>query len=273
MQSRAAYGRRLAAVTIGLGVTAAALAALAQSALAQTGAPTATEREVKSSSTPGDKSRVWTLDFRFKDPRIIKVHVPNKGTRIYYYLWYQVINYTGAPRDFIPVFELVTVDYPGNHRDQIEPTVLEEIKKVEDLTGYQEIKSSVDISAQKIAPSKPVDEAFPHAVTGVAIWPVTEADPAKRDPKVKDISDSTRFSIFVTGLTNAYVTVDPIAPGAPPVTRWKTLQINFKRQHEKFTLDSRDIQFVPNAEWVYRAGSPPPEKAGAEKAPPGKDKK
>src|SRR5262249_6445900 len=149
MQSRATYSRRLfAVVTIGLGILAVVLAHKTQ-------AQTSTEREVKSSSTPGDKSRVWTLDFRFKDPRIIKVHVPSTGTRIYYYMWYQVINYTGAPRDFIPTFELVTVDYPGNHRDQINPTVLEEIKKIEDPTGYQEIKSSVDISAQKIAPSKP----------------------------------------------------------------------------------------------------------------------
>jgi hypothetical protein len=55
------------------------------------------------------------------------------------------------------------------------------------------------------------------------------------------------------------------------VTRWKTLQLNFKRQNEKFSLDSRDIQFVPNAEWTYRAGSPPAEKAPVGKAP-GKEK-
>jgi len=248
MQFRATHGRRLlAAVTIGLGLTAAALA--------QSGS----EREIKSSSSPGDTGRVWSLDFRFKDPRIIKVHVPGQGTRIYYYMWYQVINYTGKPRTFTPMFELVTVDYPGNYPDKISPTVLEAIKKVEDPTGYQEIMSSIDISAKQIAPSKSPEEAFPHAVTGVAIWPVTEADPAKRDPKVKDISDSTRFSIFVSGLTNASVTVDPIAPGLPSVTRWKTLQLNFKRQNEKFTLDSRDIQFVPSAEWTYRAGSLTPE--------------
>src|SRR5262249_16039205 len=151
-----------------------------------------------------------------KDPRIIKVHVPGKGTRIYYYMWYQVINYMGKPQLFSPRFELVTLDDPGNYLDKTEPTVLDAIKKQEDPTGYQDIKTNIDISAQKIAPSKSPEEAFPHAVTGVAIWPVTEADPAKRDPKAKDISDSTRFSIFVSGLTNASVTVDPIAPGLPP---------------------------------------------------------
>ncbi len=53
------------------------------------------------------------------------------------------------------------------------------------------------------------------------------------------------------------------------MTRWKTLQLNFKRQSEKFTLDSRDIQFVPNAEWTYRAGSP----ASESKEPAKEEKK
>ena len=55
------------------------------------------EREVKSQASSLDKAGVWSLDFRFKDPRLIKVHVPGRGTRIYWYLWYQVINHTGAP--------------------------------------------------------------------------------------------------------------------------------------------------------------------------------
>ena len=42
------------------------------------------EREVKADIAPGDKSNVWALDFRFKDPRLIKVNYPTKGTRIFY---------------------------------------------------------------------------------------------------------------------------------------------------------------------------------------------
>jgi hypothetical protein len=228
-----------------------------------------TEREVISSSPnadkPGEKgkdgdkgpegkSAVWSLDFRFKDPRIIKVHVPGKGTRIYYYLWYQVINRTGQARQFTPLFELVTLDYPGNYLDRIEPAVLDAIKKVEDPTGFQDIKSSVEISTDKIPVSKPPEEAFPRAVTGAAIWEVTPTDPAKRDPKVKDIGDSASFSIFVRGLSNANVVVDALAPGLDPVVRYKTLELKFKRRTERFSLDSRDIQFVPQAEWVYRPG-------------------
>lgn len=227
-----------------------------------------TEREVPSQSSPGDKGKVWTLDFRFKDPRIIKVHVPGKGTRIYYYLWYQVINRTGQPRRFSPTFQLVTVDYPGVYLDKIEPTVQEAVRKVEDVTGYQDIKDSVEIASELIPPSKPPEEAFPKAITGVAIWEVSQADPGKRDPKGKDISDSTSFSIFVNGLSNARVLAEPLAPGLEPITRSKTLQLNFKRKTQRFTLDSRDIEFVPNAEWIYRASSPP--KAAPEKKEPEK---
>ena len=61
-------------------------------------------------------------------------------------------------------------------------------------------------------------EAFPRAITGVAIWDATSGDPKKRDPKVKDLSDATRFSIFIRGLSNGYVIVDPLVAGVDPST-------------------------------------------------------
>jgi hypothetical protein len=208
------------------------------------------EREVKSQASALDKAGVWSLDFRFKDPRLIKVHVPGRGTRIYWYLWYQVINRSGEPRMFVPDFELVTLDYPSVHHDLDSPTVVEAIQRIEDPTGYQDIKNSVTISSRKIPVSK--EDAFPIAVTGVAIWDGTAADPTKRDPKVKDLADATRFSIFVRGLSNGFVIVDAPVPGDPPVTRNKTLQLNFKRVGDRNILDSRDISFIPPAEWIYR---------------------
>src|SRR5258708_5948816 len=42
--------------------------------------------------------RLWVLDFKFKDPRIIKVDVPGRGQKVCWYLWFQVTNYTGEPR-------------------------------------------------------------------------------------------------------------------------------------------------------------------------------
>jgi len=234
------------------------------------------EREVKSQASALDKAGVWSLDFRFKDPRLIKVYVPGRGTRIYWYLWYQVINRTGEPRLFVPDFELVTLDYPSVHHDLDSPTVVEAIKRVEDPTGYQDIKNSVTISSRKIPVSK--EDAFPVAITGVAIWDGTAADDKDGDRRVKDLSDSTRFSIFVSGLSNGWVQVDPVVKDkdAAPTIRRKTLQLNFKRIGDRRSLDSRDIQFVPPAVWTYRAtqlrqpGQPPPA-ADDKIAPPKKE--
>src|SRR5262245_49669588 len=66
-------------------------------------------------------AKLWVLDFKFKDPRLIKVNIPGRGSRVCWYLWYQVINYTHAPRTFIPDFELVTHDTNMTYQDQILP--------------------------------------------------------------------------------------------------------------------------------------------------------
>jgi hypothetical protein len=224
------------------------------------------QREVKTEpSTAEKKTDVWTLDFRFKDPRLIKANIPGRGTRICWYMWYQVINRTGEPRLFVPKFELVTHDFPGVFEDEVLPSVEEEIKKIEDPDGYQDIHNSVTISNKPIPASKPASEAFPRAVTGVAIWDGTAADDKDGERKHKDLSDSTRFTIFVSGLSNGWVQIDPLVPGkdAAPTIRRKTLQLNFKRVGDRRSLDSREIHFIPPAVWVYRAsqlrqpGQPP----------------
>jgi hypothetical protein len=225
------------------------------------GPTTFNERDVKASGSLNDdpKSDVWTLDFRFKDPRLIKVNVPGRGTRICWYLWYQVVNRTKEPRTFYPEFELVTLDYPGTYVDEPLTTVEDAIKKLEDPTGYQDIKNSVTISANPIPVSLPADKAFPKAVTGVAIWDGTPADPKARPEKTRDLSDAHRFSIFIGGLSNGWVQVDPLAKGKVdlPVIRRKTLQLNFKRIGDRYHLDAREITFEPPAEWMYRAAQLP----------------
>jgi hypothetical protein len=217
------------------------------------------EREVKSEKTDKDDEQldVWSLDFRFKDPRLIKVNIPGRGTRICWYMWYQVINRTKEPRLFIPDFELVTTDYPGVYHDEILPSVQDAIRKLEDPSGYQDIKNSVTIAAQPIPVSRPEGQAFPRVVTGVAIWDGSSADPAQRDRSRRDLADSTRFSIYISGLSNGWVLVDPIVSGKneAPVVRRKTLKLNFQRLGTRDSLDSREIQFVPPAEWMYRAST------------------
>jgi hypothetical protein len=215
------------------------------------------EREVKSQPSELDKGRtdIWGMDFRFKDPRIITLKLPTRGERHCWYLWYQVINRSGKPQEFFPYFELVTLDNPGIYRDEILITAEEAIKKIEDKSKYSDVKNTVLISKFPIPPSKPADEAFPRPVTGVAIWDAGPADPKKRDPKVKELSDTTHFSIFIRGLSNGFVEVDAPAPGLPPITQYKTLQLNFKRKGDRFSTDSRDFEFVSPAQWIYRSAA------------------
>jgi hypothetical protein len=212
------------------------------------------EREVKAQTSALDKSDVYALDFRFKDPRMIVANYPDgRGTRVFWYMWYQVINRTGKAQKFAPIFELVTLDNPAVYRDEVLTSVIDKIRKIEDPTGYQKIKNSVSISDTPIPPSLPADEAFPYAVTGVAVWDATSADPKKRDGKTKDLADTTSFSIFIRGLSNGSVQVDGPAPDLPPITQYKTLQLNFRRKGDRYSVDPRDIEFIAPAKWIYRA--------------------
>jgi hypothetical protein len=205
------------------------------------------ERDVKAAPNVLDREdlntaegKIWALDFRFKDPRLITVDVPGRGRKVCWYLWYQVINRSKEARTFIPDFELVTLDKNTVHRDQILPKVQEAIREVEDPTDALKIKNSVTIAAEPIPPSK--QDATPRAITGVAIW--DDVDP-----------DTTRFSIFVSGLSNGWSVTDPIPPDTKPVVRRKTLQLNFKRLGDRFATASNEIQFVEPAQWVYRGSS------------------
>ncbi|MFN6053867.1 MAG: hypothetical protein ACK47R_23805, partial [Planctomycetia bacterium] len=67
--------------------------------------------------------------------------------------------------------------------------------------------------------------------------------------------DANRFSIFVSGLSNGWAVTDPIPPETEPVVRRKTLQMNFKRQGDKFNQKTGEIQFIPPASWIYRAAT------------------
>jgi len=204
------------------------------------------EREVKPGANVQDSddilknedSKVWVLDFKFKDPRLIKANVPGRGQKICWYLWYQVINYTKEPRTFIPDFELVTHDRNTVHHDQILPAVQEAIRQIEDPTDFLKMKNSVTMASEPIPVSQRKD-ALPRPVTGVAIW--DDVDP-----------ESNRYSIFVSGLSNGWSITDPIAPDTKPVVRRKTLQLNFRRLGDKFDMKSEEIRFVPPAQWLYR---------------------
>ena len=199
------------------------------------------EREIEPQLHAFDKADNWTLNFRFKDPRIITVDVPGRGKKIVWYMWYQVVNHTGEPRFFVPDIELKTHDFETVHTDEVMPAVQEAIRKIEDPTGKLNIKNSVTISEEPIPISK--KDAFPKAVTGVAIW----TDVYDRAPR------TNRFSIFVAGLSDGWRQDPPTKDGVRQPIRRKTLQINFKRLGDEIQNDPNAIRWIDNPAWIYRA--------------------
>jgi hypothetical protein len=181
-------------------------------------------------------SKIWVLNFSFKEPRLITVDIPGRGRRLCWYLKYEVVNRTNEPHTFIPDFELVTQDKPGVYHDQVLPKVQEAIRQVEDPTGFLDIKNSVTIAAKPIPPSKP--DASPRTIHGVAIW--DDVNP-----------DSNVYSIFVSGLSNGWSLAE-IPPDNKQVVRRKTLQLNFRRFGDRNHLGPDPIKFQPPVQWVYR---------------------
>jgi hypothetical protein len=226
------------------GILALALAFLSASGVASFGwADPPNQRRADPKINVEDKDdvskrdgKIWVLDFKFYDPRLITVDIPARGRRLCWYMKYQVINLTKEPHVFRPDFELVTIDKPGVYHDQVLPAVEEAIKKIEDPTGFLNFQNSVTIMNKPIAPSRP--EA-PKAVNGLAIW--DDVNP-----------DANRFSIFVSGLSNGWSLAE-IPPDNKQIVRRKTLQLNFKRLGDRYYQHSEEIHFVPPIEWVYRA--------------------
>ena len=205
--------------------------------LAQTKTTGFNEREVEPQLHAFDKADNWTLNFRFKDPRIISCDVPGYDKKkIVWYMIYQVINNTSEPRTIVPELELKTHDYETVHAELPSPSVQEYISKIEDPTGKLKIFNSFTISENPIPMSK--KDAFPRAVTGIAMW----ADVYDRAPK------TNRFSIFITGLSDGYRS-DPKSD----IIRRKTLQLNFQRLGDEIQNDAGAIRFVDSTQWIYRA--------------------
>src|SRR5262249_34353680 len=156
-----------------------------------------------------------------------------------WYLWYQVANNTGDPRQFNPTFVWVSHDTDKVCKDRVLPKAQEKIARLEDPDGVQDIKNSNSITLQPIPLSREFDDkgqriSFPKLVTGVATW-------ADIDPR------STQFSIFVHGLSDGWTAVD--GPDGKPIYRYKALQLKFKRLGDDSGKEAGQIRFLGH-DWV-----------------------
>jgi len=235
---------------------ASGIGALASPSLLLAQRTGANEREIVPQMTANDKEDIWTLHFRFMDPRVIVEKVPARGTKICWYMIYRVYNLD--PREepivFVPDFELVTLDRHTRHPDEILPSVEEAIRKREDPTGRFGMKNSVTISAEAIPVSK--KDAYPRAVTGVAIWTgIDDPIPGSKTPTPL----TNKFSIFIAGLSNGYTVEESTDPTGAPVRviKRKTLQLDFERLGNGESTEQSGIRWNGNATWMYRASTEP----------------
>jgi hypothetical protein len=218
---------------------AAAAAFAGQSMFAQQAGGRPNITQVQPALNVFDKGDIWTMHFDFMAPRVTPLEVPGRGRKVVWYMWYQVINNTGEPRDFIPEFELVTKDKNTVHLDEIVPSAVEAIAKVEDPTGRDQVMNSITISRNKLQPSKP--DAAPRRYTGIALW-TDVYDKA---------ADTNLFTVYVTGLSNGWTIDDN------KVVRRKTLQLDFLRPVDAKRNEPGDIVFNKQVgpKWIYRASS------------------
>ncbi len=213
---------------------------------------------------------VWCLEFQFKPVRMIRVDVPQADghmrRQLIWYMVYRVTNRRQAlhpvtepigssqgPRvergktvevdktvRFIPEFVLESPEYSKAYPDRVIPIAMGPIQMREDPA--RKFFTSVTIAEVELAPGE--------SAWGVAFWEDV-------DPRID------RFSIYVTGLTNAYRWKDEPGRYKPGdvVGRGrrlyrKTLKLNFWRPGDEYNENEKEIRYgVPGEvdyEWVYR---------------------
>lgn len=202
--------------------------------------------------------QAYTLNFAYITPRIAKVKTPDKGERIVWYMPYYVYNKTGAPRTFFPQFELVTKDPEGatmSSLDEVQPSVVDELRKVEDPLGKYNFHTSISIAEKKIPVALPDTYPQSQAVYGIAVWLDV---PAKANPN--------KFSVYVTGLSDGLAKKEVEEKGKVVVEiSEKTLQLDFNRPVASKENKANDIKVNENnglgsESWVYRKAREIPKK-------------
>jgi hypothetical protein len=196
------------------------------------GAPEFNLQMVDASLLPRDKQGIWVLDFTFKPLRMYTVEIPGKGRRLVHYLYYRIVNRTGAPRELVPQFTLIT-DTGKRYEESVLPKGVRIIQAREDRSIR--LLGAVDI-AGVIPPS--TKEGIDDAIYGVAMW--EGVDP-----------HADRMSIYVRGLSNGFHDVAP-PDGGKPVTKYKTLRIDLIRRGDARNLNEKEITLAePSYEWIY----------------------
>ena len=212
---------------------------------------------LKVEQLPKDRQKFWVLDFAFKPVRMVTIETP-KGRRQVYYLFYRVINRTGAPRRFVPQFTLVTDDNKA-FPDMPLPRAVDEIERREKPKGLQVIQAREGASiplhgaveVMGILPPSARKEGVDDAIYGVACWELNDA-----------IARADAFKIYVRGLSDGSYT--ETRPDGSEEVRYKTLRIDFSQPGDELNRNESEIHLLdPPYTWEYRGSlTQKPEAAG-----------
>jgi hypothetical protein len=226
------------------------------------------------------RSTTWYLQFTFKPLRVVQVDLPNEQGRLtpktVWYMIYRVKNVGGHLKPIEksaedgglpPAPEVEAVDDPGlrngihffpkftmeaqiegqqkAYLDKIMPLAVAAIRKREDPN--RPLLNSVEIGTQAVKLSTATDD---NSVWGVATW-------VDVDPRIDF------FSIYVTGLSNAYRWSDPegsFKAGDTPATgrefTHKTLQLNFWRPGDEYGIFEDQIYIGAPEDKVAKSADP-----------------
>jgi hypothetical protein len=227
------------------------------------------------------RREIWALQFKFKPMRMISVDVPQpSGMMQRKLIWYMVYSVTNTGKILVPA-QAASLPYENELADKQK---VYEIKTVEKpihfipeflLEGHNRLKDKDTEAFTKSYPDRviPVADAAiqlregygqklhtsvemnREIAVGQTVWGAATWEDI--DPKI------VWFSVYVTGLTNAYRWTD--APGeykaGDPIGKGrkllrKTLKLNFWRPGDEFFETEDEIRYgIPGRldyEWVYR---------------------
>lgn len=141
---------------------------------------------------PSDIPTSWQLEFKYKEPRPIRVEVPGeKGTATFWYLEYTVTNQTDDEQKFIPNFVLYTDTGQILQAGKDVPGMV--FRTIKQQVGEPLLQDLADIS------SWPLLRGANNAKQGVMIF--TDIDPK-----------AGSFDIFVGGLSGETARITPPNP-------------------------------------------------------------
>lgn len=205
-----------------------------------------------------NQSDLWILDVYFKPMRILPVEVtdPKTGEKKLEHVWY--ITYRAfnhqlevkgkenipvneldkpiAPPQFVPEALLVVTDNDRKqvYYDQIFPEALAAINKRE-KANYKSAVNVVGAIPTATEPNSPDDVA----IEGVFMW--RGIDP-----------DANRYTVYLTGFSNAIRVVENDDKEKEPVEQNKTIMQKYWRRGDRYDQKESEIVLDGDVQWIYR---------------------